>query len=35
MRVFEYDPVINPKKYYCCFDAANLQGVAEGRRPRN
>lgn len=26
IRVFEYDPVINPKKYYCCFDAANLQG---------
>jgi hypothetical protein len=19
-RVFEYDPVITPKKYYCCFD---------------
>ncbi len=26
IRVFEYDPVINPKKYYCCFDAVNLQG---------
>lgn len=26
IRVFEYDPVISPKKYYACFDAAGLLG---------